>query len=63
MELTEQRTIAISRDVVFAALNDPEIQAWHKKTKRPIDPLAGPETGKLLEDLAKFFTQYKDVLK
>ncbi|MDH3239217.1 MAG: tripartite tricarboxylate transporter substrate binding protein [Alphaproteobacteria bacterium] len=50
-------------DALFAALNDPAIQGWHKKTKRPIDPLKGPETGKLLEDLAKFFTQYKDVLK
>ncbi|MDX1483658.1 MAG: tripartite tricarboxylate transporter substrate binding protein [Alphaproteobacteria bacterium] len=50
-------------DALFAALNDPAIQAWHKKTKRPIDPLRGPETGKLLQDLAQFFTKYKDVLK
>jgi tripartite-type tricarboxylate transporter receptor subunit TctC len=48
---------------LFSALNDPAIQKWHKKTGRPIDPLGGPETGKLLQDLAKFFTKYKSVLK
>ncbi len=50
-------------DALFAALNDPSIQAWHKKTKRPIDPLSGAETAKLLGDLVKFFQQYKDILK
>jgi tripartite-type tricarboxylate transporter receptor subunit TctC len=50
-------------DALFAALNDPAIQKWHKKTRRPIDPLRGPETGKLLNNLANFFKQYKSVLK
>lgn len=50
-------------DALFAALNDPSIQAWHKKTKRPIDPLSGPDTAKLLAHLTEFFTEYKDILK
>jgi tripartite-type tricarboxylate transporter receptor subunit TctC len=50
-------------DALFAALNDPSIQAWHKKTKRPIDPLSGADTAKLLGNLVKFFQQYKDILK
>jgi tripartite-type tricarboxylate transporter receptor subunit TctC len=50
-------------DALYAALMDPEIQAWRKKTKQAIDPLKGPETAKLLEHLAQFFTKYKDVLE
>jgi tripartite-type tricarboxylate transporter receptor subunit TctC len=53
----------ILSDALMGALNDPAIQNWHKKTKRPIDPLGGKETGKLLKNLANFFTQYKSVLK
>lgn len=53
----------ILSDALFAALNDPAIQKWNKKTGRPIDPLKGPATGKLITNLAKFFTQYKDILK
>lgn len=55
-----QKTLS---DALYNALNDPEIEAWHAKTKRPIDPLRGPETGKLLNHLTQFFTEYKDVLK
>ena len=50
-------------DALYAALTDPAIQKWHKKTGRPIDPLSGPETGKLLNNLTQFFTKYKSVLK
>jgi len=50
-------------DALFSALNDPEIQAWHKKTKRPIDPLSADDTAKMLADRKAFFTKYKDVLK
>ena len=46
-----------------AALNDPAVQKWHKKTGRPIDPLKGPATGKLITSLAEFFTKYKNILK
>jgi len=53
----------ILSDALFAALNDPVIQKWHAKTGRPIDPLRGPETGKVIDNLANFFKQYKSVLK
>ena len=53
----------ILSDALFAALNDPAIQKWNKKTGRPIDPLKGPATGKLITNLGKFFTQYKEILK
>ena len=60
--VSKERTKILS-DALFKALNDPAIQAWHKKTRRPIDPLNGEETGKLLNELAKFFGKYKNVLK
>ncbi len=50
-------------DALFAALNDPEIQGWHKKTKRPIDPLSGEETKKMLQASKVFYSKYKDTLK
>ena len=53
----------ILSNALYAALNDPAIQKWHKKTGRPVDPLRGPETGKLLNNLANFFSKYKDTLK
>ncbi|MCZ6637503.1 MAG: tripartite tricarboxylate transporter substrate-binding protein [Alphaproteobacteria bacterium] len=53
----------ILSNALFAALNDPVIKKWHKKTRRPIDPLRGPETAKVLENLANFFGQYKAILK
>jgi tripartite-type tricarboxylate transporter receptor subunit TctC len=53
----------ILSDALYNALMDPAIQGWHKKTKRPIDPLSGDETAKLLKNLAVFYTKYKDVLK
>ncbi len=55
-----QKTLS---DALFNALNDPAIQGWHKKTRRPIDPLKAGETKKMLGNLAAFFTKYKDVLK
>jgi tripartite-type tricarboxylate transporter receptor subunit TctC len=53
----------ILSNALLAALNDPVIQKWHKKTGRPIDPLSGPKTAKLIGNLAKFFGQYKAILK
>lgn len=55
-----QKTLS---DALHKTLNDPEIQAWHKKTGRPIDPLKAEETEKLLADRAKFLEGYKDILK
>lgn len=53
----------ILSDALLATLNGKEIQAWHKKSGRPVDPLSGPETGKLVNNLSAFFGKYKDVLK
>ena len=53
----------ILSDALYNALMDPEIQGWHKKTKRPIDPLTSADTGKLINDLSVFYTKYKNVLK
>jgi tripartite-type tricarboxylate transporter receptor subunit TctC len=55
--------VKVLSDALMAALKDPEIQEWHKKTKQPLDPLSGPDTAKLLGDLKVFFTKYKDVLE
>ncbi len=60
---TPAKVQKILSNALFAALNDPAIQKWHKKTGRPIDPLKGPETGKLITNLAQFFTKYKEILK
>ena len=53
----------ILSDALFAALNDKDIQDWHKKTRQPIDPLSGAETKKMLEESKVFYSKYKDVLK
>ena len=60
---TSSKLQKVLSDALLNALKDPAIQKWHNKTKRPIDPLSGPETGKLLANLAQFFTKYKSVLE
>ena len=42
--------------------NDPSIQAWAKKGKRPLDPTTAAETKKRVDHLIKFFGKYKSVL-
>ncbi|MGE0651642.1 MAG: Bug family tripartite tricarboxylate transporter substrate binding protein [Alphaproteobacteria bacterium] len=53
----------ILSDALYAALTGKEIQGWHKKTGRPIDPLKSTETAQLIKELGTFFTKYKDTLK
>lgn len=48
------------RDVVWKAMNDPEIQAWSKKAGRPINPMNGEETKKVMDKLMTSVEQYKD---
>lgn len=49
-------------DALYNALNDPEIEAWHAKTGRPIDPMRADETAKHLQNLSAFYSKFKDVL-
>jgi tripartite-type tricarboxylate transporter receptor subunit TctC len=53
----------ILADALYATLTGPEMQAWHKKSKRPVDPLNQADTKKLINDLVVFYTKYKNVLK
>ena len=59
---TPKKIATILSTALFSALNDPKIQGWHKKTRRPIDPLPAKATAKLLKASAEFFQQYKGVL-
>jgi len=42
--------------------NDPEIQAWAKKGKRPLNPTTAAETAKRVEHLIAFYSKFKSIL-
>jgi tripartite-type tricarboxylate transporter receptor subunit TctC len=49
-------------EALMKTLADKEIQAWSKKTGRPVHPLAGEAAEQQLQNLAKFYGKYKDAL-
>lgn len=51
------------RDVAWKAMHDPEIQAWSKKAGRPINPMTGEETKKVMAMLMKSVEEYKDFFR
>lgn len=55
--------LKVLSEALNKALKSDEIQVWHKKTKRPVDPLTMEEADRLIGNLTRFYTKYKDVLK
>lgn len=49
-------------EALMKTLADKDIQAWSKKTGRPVHPLAGDAAEQQLQKLAKFYAKYKDAL-
>jgi tripartite-type tricarboxylate transporter receptor subunit TctC len=54
--------VKILSDALEKALADKEIQAWSKKTRRPVNPLSGSNSAKALDEIVKFFGNYKEAL-
>jgi tripartite-type tricarboxylate transporter receptor subunit TctC len=54
--------VKILSDALKKALTDKEIQAWSKKTRRPINPLSASKSANSLDEIVNFFSKYKDAL-
>ncbi|MFQ5764966.1 MAG: Bug family tripartite tricarboxylate transporter substrate binding protein [Rhodospirillales bacterium] len=50
-------------NALYDSVNDPDFQAWSKKSKRPVQALRADEAAKLIDELVTFYTRYKDALK
>jgi len=59
--LPEDRTKYL-RDIFWKTLHDEELLAWSKKAKRPVKPMEGEATEKLLKKIMSEYSNYKDIL-
>lgn len=53
----------ILASALLKALRSPTMQAWHKKTGRPLNPLGADGTAKVLKSRLKFMEKYKNILR
>jgi tripartite-type tricarboxylate transporter receptor subunit TctC len=51
------------RDALWKTLNDKEFLAWSKEAKRPVKPLNGEDTEKMMNRVMSDYSKYKDALK
>ena len=58
----DPKIVKILSDALEKALNDKDIQAWSKKTRRPVAPMSASATKTNLSELAKFFSKYSSAL-
>lgn len=51
------------RDMFWKTMHDEEFVAWSKRAKRPVEPLDGEATEKIMNQIMSGFDSYKDILK
>jgi len=51
------------RDVIWKTLHDKEFVAWTKTAKRPVEPLNGEATEKVMKKVMTEYGAFKDILK
>lgn len=59
---TPKAIVKVLETALVKGGNEPSIQEWAKKGKRPLNPKTAEQTAERVDHLIKFFSQYKDVL-
>lgn len=59
---TPKAIAAVLEKALVKAGNDPEVQAWSKKSKRPMNPISADEAAKRVAHLITFYSKYKSAL-